>query len=204
MNDSRALELLAQFNIEGMLFTPNTQFGIVDSGVLYNMVRLYNPQKMIEVGSGFSTSITAQVLKGYLICIDPDPRAPIQGVADIHIAKQVETLELDWFTDIDMLFIDSSHQVEAGDVPFLLNEVLPVLKSGCVIHFHDIFLPWDYNESWEPRHYTEQYALRDFLEANENYEVLWPGYWMFRTHAEKLLPVFGELSGSGSFWICKS
>lgn len=46
----------------------------------------------------------------------------------------------------DILFIDSTHVSRVGsDVNF---EVLPVLRSGVFIHFHDVFWPFEYPESW--------------------------------------------------------
>lgn len=199
----KALELLQQFNLEGMEFTENPQFGWCDSGALYSMLKIYRPRQYIEVGCGYSTGIAAQVVEGEIVCIDPDPRAPVKGVADVHIAKCVETLEVSTFKDADVLFIDSSHRVDSGDVPFLFDEVLPVLKPGALVHWHDIFLPWDYPEAWKPRMYTEQYMLRDFLEGNDDYETLWPGYQMYREHPGEMLEVFGRLAGSGSYWVQK-
>lgn len=38
----------------------------------------------------------------------------------------------------DILFIDSSHVAKMGDVNYLLFEILPRLKKGIFIHFHDM------------------------------------------------------------------
>jgi hypothetical protein len=66
----------------------------------------------------------------------------------------------------DILFIDSSHILMPGtDVDFLLNEVLPTLPAGVLLHLHDIFLPDDYPASWGWRGYNEQAAIAALLDG---------------------------------------
>ena len=52
--------------------------------------------------------------------------------------------------------------------------ILPQLKSGVIIHIHDIFYPFVYPEKWlkEGRAYTEAYVLRALLENNDDYEII--------------------------------
>ena len=47
-----------------------------------------------------------------------------------------------------------------SDVDLLLNEVLPQLRPGVLIHLHDIFLPDPYPAGWAWRGYNEQVAVR--------------------------------------------
>ena len=48
---------------------------------------------------------------------------------------------------MDILFIDSSHEVRvANNVAKLFCVTIPSLAPGVVIHVHDIFLPFDYPE----------------------------------------------------------
>ncbi len=48
----------------------------------------------------------------------------------------------------DILFVDTTHTVKLGsDVNFIILDVLPRLAPGVIVHFHDIFLPFEY-----PRH----------------------------------------------------
>jgi hypothetical protein len=60
----------------------------------------------------------------------------------------VQELPLSFFDQLeagDILFIDSTHSVKTGsDAVFLCVEVLPRLKPGVLIHFHDIYLPFVY------------------------------------------------------------
>lgn len=55
---------------------------------------------------------------------------------------------METFLDLDagdLLFIDSTHTVGPGrEVNFLILEVLPRLKKGVYVHFHDIYFPYDY------------------------------------------------------------
>src|SRR5207302_8473946 len=76
--------------------------------------------------------------------------------------------------DGDILFIDSTHVGKAGsDVNRFFFEILPALERGVVIHFHDIFYPFEYPARWldEGRAWNEQYLLRAFLEFNEMFQI---------------------------------
>jgi len=52
--------------------------------------------------------------------------------------------------------------------------VLPRLKPGVLIHFHDILYPFVYPEAWfrEGRAWNEVYLIRAFLQNNPDYEIL--------------------------------
>jgi hypothetical protein len=186
-----------------MRYLDNHWFGYVDSAVYYSLIKIYKPDIIIEVGSGYSTAIAHQATENTLICIDPNPRADIDTLANEHIADKVENLAVEIFDDCNMLFIDSSHYWEAGDLPFIFEKVLPWLKTGTLIHFHDIFLPDDYPPAWYPRMYNEQYYLKDFLEANPTYETVWPAYYMATQRTKEVVDVFGVASSMGSFWVRK-
>jgi hypothetical protein len=56
-----------------------------------------------------------------------------------------------------------------------LFDILPHLAPGVVVHFHDIFWPFEYPADWLiNRRYSwnELYGLRAFLAYNETFEVL--------------------------------
>jgi len=82
-----------------------------------------------------------------------------------------------------------------SDVNRILFEVLPALASGVLIHFHDVFYPFEYPEPWvsEGWGWNETYLLRAFLEYNQAFEVvLWAD--MLRT--------MGHVAGDcGSLWL---
>lgn len=196
----------------------NGWFEPVDAEVLYSVVRHYRPQRIVEVGSGFSTRLTRQAIRDgglstRITCIDPLPRADIQAYADRHIASRVEAVPVadiaGQLAENDILFIDSSHKViSGGDVPFLFLEVLPQLRSGVLIHVHDIFLPFEYPETvidlrWD---WAEQYLVHAFLAYNGAFEILWPASYMWARQKEEILryiPVPWLRLSPSSLWLRK-
>ena len=85
----------------------------------------------------------------------------------------------------DFLFVDSSHHIKAGnDVLFLFLNILPTLANGVIIHFHDIFLPYEYPTEWlitQRWNWTEQYLLQAILQESSRYQFLWAGYYLQQT-----------------------
>ncbi len=80
-----------------------------------------------------------------------------------------------------MLFIDSSHVSKTGsDLNFVLFDILPVLKSDVLIHFHDIFYPFEYPEEWvyEGRSWNEIYLIKAFLMCNSEFEILFFSHYL--------------------------
>jgi hypothetical protein len=74
-----------------------------------------------------------------------------------------------------VLFIDSSHIVRAGgDVNHVILEVLPRLAPGVLVHFHDIYLPYDYQRDLLQTflHNNETSLLRAFLIFNARFRIL--------------------------------
>jgi len=65
----------------------NDYFSSPDAEILYSIIRLYKPDKIIKVGSGYSTNLIRQAivdgnLRTKLICVDPNPRTDIDDFAD--------------------------------------------------------------------------------------------------------------------------
>lgn len=195
----------------------NRMFGGTDALVLYCMVRHFQPDQVLEVGSGFSSRISAQAAlkNGHtkLICIEPYPDEVLSrgfpGLTSL-IRKKVQKVELSFFERLgpgDILFIDSSHVARiGGDVNYLFLEVIPRLKPGVVVHVHDIFLPSEYPRDWvmnELRFWSEQYLLQAFLTFNSEYEVLLCNSYLGRKHQSELRATFPNSPwwGGGSFWM---
>lgn len=64
----------------------------------------------------------------------------------------------------DMLFLDGSHRCFTNsDVTVFFLDILPHLPSGILIGIHDIYLPYDYPQTWLARGYSEQYLLAVYL-----------------------------------------
>jgi hypothetical protein len=202
-------------------YTRNTEFGWLDSRTLFVLLREWKPQRLIEVGSGFSTLLAADVNLRFLdgateiTCIEPYPRAFLrQGVPGVArlIEDKVQNVSLMEFERLqagDILFIDSSHVAKTGsDVNFIYLDILPRLAKGVRIHIHDIFLPHDYPRQWvidENRSWNEQYLLRALLMHSNAFRVLFGGsyaYWRFPELVRDALahPRGHSLPGC-SFWI---
>ena len=171
----------------------NDQFAIACSYPVYAFMRLLHPQHMIEVGSGYSTGIMADTNRLYLdksvkiTCVEPYPDRLEELWGADHIAdhvtlyrKRLQDVDLAIFDQLepgDICAIDSSHVAKLGsDVLRIFFELLPRLKPGVVIHFHDIPYPFEYYDYWlrENRAWNEVYMLRAFLQYNPNYEII---YW---------------------------
>ncbi len=233
MNDSGQLDLLRKhfpkFRDEyeqfpttpaeepGHFYLNNHIFGAADALVAYCMVRHFQPQLIIEVGSGFSSLLLGQAVtknnSGEVICIEPFPQEFLKrGFPGLHslIEKKIQDVDLDFFSQLgsgDILFIDSSHTLKiGGDVNYLFLEVLPRLKPGVIVHVHDIFFPFDYRRDWvkeEFRFWTEQYLLQAFLAFNSEFEVLIANSYLsycYRNDLKATFPSLPALSGC-SFWM---
>ena len=138
----------------------NAYFSYGDAIVLYSFLRHHRPQKLIEVGSGFSSAAILDVNRMFLedsVCltfIDPFPRRLLDILSEEDrrrhtvIRQPVQDAPLDLFRNLgegDVLFIDSSHVVKIGsDVAFIFFNVLPVLNPGVIVHFHDVLWPFEY------------------------------------------------------------
>ncbi len=194
----------------------NGVFVGIDPHVYYCMIRHLKPAKVIEVGAGFSTLAAAQACEKNgdtrLLAVEPYPREFIaQEVHGIeHINQKAESLGIKFFAQLgenDILFIDSSHVVRTGgDVCFLILDVLPTLAKGVIVHFHDIFLPFDYPEEWPLEHHnfwTEQYMLQAYLAENSKVEVLFSNNLMAQDYPDELKTAFPNALRwtGGSFWF---
>jgi predicted O-methyltransferase YrrM len=167
----------------------NNFFKSPDAEILYLMIRTLTPRRIVEVGSGNSTRIIRQAIAdgGLLVehvAIDPAPRSDIAGLVDRMLFSRFEHADAEpiiaQLGPSDILFIDSSHEVNVGnDVARLFCVTLPALVDGVVVHVHDVFLPFDYPEPFYKRcpSWGEQYLLQLFLQG-AGHEILWPGYYI--------------------------
>jgi hypothetical protein len=163
----------------------NLFFGELDAITYYCLIRELKPRRIVEVGGGYSTLLAARAAvhngQTEIVCIDPNPVTEVVGGsgADVRrLAVPVQRLPPEFFDDLgrdDILFIDSSHVSKIGsDVNYLVLDVLPRLREGVVVHFHDVFLPAEYPRAWIDglAFLNEQYLLAAFLLFNERFEVL--------------------------------
>jgi hypothetical protein len=195
----------------------NDYFTSSDAEVAYALVREFRPARIVEVGSGNSTLLFREAIRDgdiqtELVAIDPDPRRAVERVADRVIAKRLEEVASSCLLDAlganDILVIDSSHEVKAGnDVIRLLLDIVPQLKSDVLIHVHDIFLPFEYPSEWLIDNrwtWNEQYIVQALLQGSRQFDVVWPGHYLQRT-----LPDFDghfvtpRRSVASSLWLRK-
>jgi hypothetical protein len=164
-------------------------FPRLDAAAAYALVRGDPPRRIVEVGSGHSTRFLSRAvadgaLATRITAVDPEPRARISGLNIEYLEKNVQEAHESLFglEAGDILFIDSSHQVSAGnDLDFLLNRVLPGLASGVRLHFHDIFLPDEYPAQWAWRRYNEQNFVKELL---PRYAVEFSSHWIVSRRAD--------------------
>jgi len=202
----------------------NNAFSYADGIILACMLMELRPRRLIEFGCGYSSCVTLdineKIFNWSIDCtfIDPYPDAFLRLVkpGDVECikvlkepAQDIDLGIIDQLEAGDILFIDSTHVSKAGsDVNFHVFKVLPRLKSGVMIHFHDIFYPFEYPESWffnENRSWNEIYLLRAFLTDNPKYEIELFNHFIGLKHRQKvdeLMPLFGRNIG-GSLWLRK-
>jgi predicted O-methyltransferase YrrM len=190
----------------------NDYFGGLDAAVYYALIRHLQPQRIIEIGGGYSTQIAGKALvtngKGKLTCIEPYPERLNGSNAEL-IQKRVEELNVDFFSSLsanDILFIDSSHTVKfRSDVCFEFLEILPRLARGVWIHVHDIFFPHDYPAEWLINRrlaLNEQYLLEAFLSFNRTFAPQLANYWLSLEHDEVTAHVWPDTDNrASSFWM---
>ncbi len=147
-------------------------FPRLDAAVAYAMVRGRKPRRIVEIGSGHSTRFMARAiadggLETSLVAIDPAPRAPLPRDSVVHVRMPLHDADPAHVAALgvgDILFVDSSHIAMPGsDVDRVLNRILPDLPAGVLLHFHDMFLPFGYPDSWRWRGYNEQLAVAPLL-----------------------------------------
>lgn len=202
-------------------FWLNAWFGSLDAMALMAMLRRGRPALFLEIGSGFSTmfarTATARFgLDTRIVSIDPQPRAEIDPLCDEVVRRPLEDCDPSLFDQLepgDILFLDSSHRSYQGsDVTVFFMEILPRLKSGVIVHVHDIYLPDDYVSGQLRRVWNEQYLLAMLLLFGERFEILFPSWFvtqdteLARHAAERIcrggladLSLFGA-----SFWMRKA
>jgi Methyltransferase domain len=207
----------------GVFFLNNSGFESVDAELLYGMIRSTRPKQVVELGSGYTTLLINMAVRRNAeegmptqhLAYDPYPREHVLG-GHVPEPTRLETVSatdvpLTTFTQLeagDVLFVDTTHTVKLGsDVNFIMLDVLPRLKTGVLVHFHDIFLPWEYPRLWfeEMQYYwAEQYLLQAFLAFNEAFEILVPAHAISRAYPDRLariVPSFKNGVMPGSFWL---
>ncbi len=204
-------------------FINNGFFGSGDAEFWYNLIRLKKPERIFEVGSGYSTLMAVRAIeknkaedRNYHckhLCVEPFENPWLDNL-DVEIVRsRVEDLGVAFFQELganDILFIDSSHIIKPqGDVLFVYLQLLPSLGSGIVVHIHDVFSPRDYPAVWikdEVIFWNEQYLLEAFLTDNPDWKIIGALNWLHHNHYSTLkaaCPYLLPEHEPGSFYIQK-
>lgn len=191
----------------------------LDMIMLYTLLAEIKPAKYIEIGSGTSTRVAYKVKRDHnlsftITSIDPSPRKEIKSIVDQWENKELQKVSLAHFQTLeenDIVFFDGTHTLYPNsDVTWFFLEVLPLLKKGVYVHFHDVYLPYDYPQFMCDRFYNEQYILAGCLLSNpEKYSIVCPNYFIYADKGlHTLLDYFWKLekfntveTHGGSFWI---
>lgn len=229
MNVSGQLEILSTLCVNYKseyeeLTSGKEVIGGLDWAVLYYMVRHFKPRRIIEIGSGTSTPVSAMAIErnrqeacieASLVAIEPYPKQKLidgfPGLSELRRmpVQDVPLAEFERLEENDILFIDSSHTLKIGsDVKYEILEIIPRLRKGVVVHIHDIFFPYDY-----PRYFgmdlsifwNEAYILQAFLAFNSAFEVLWSSSYLHHYHASSLQKAYNwydpKESHPSSLWM---
>ncbi len=199
----------------------NEYYAYTDAIVLYSFIRYLKPKRIIEVGSGFSSSVMLDTRTLFhpdlnLTFIEPYPERLFSLISEEDrtksevIVKPVQDVRVRVFKQLeknDILFIDSSHVVKTGsDLHYLLFNVIPNLNPGVHIHFHDVFYPFEYPKDWvyKGRNWNEDYFIRAFLMYNDQFQIQLFSHFLHVIHpgAFKNMPLCYNEWG-GNLWLAK-
>ena len=229
LNIEEQLEFINNLNYTGELnkkkfnnVLKSKNFCSGDIEFWYQIIRKIKPKNIIEIGSGNSTIVASMALiesykevrsyKCNYTVIDPYSTKEITYINIKTILDKVENTNLNLFRNLkegDILFIDSSHIIRPdGDLLFIFLEVLPALNKG-VIHFHDIFTPYDYPDKWlykDIKFWNEQYLLESLILNNNSWKVISSLYYLKENYYDelsKICPFLNIKRKPGSFYIKK-
>jgi len=207
-------------------YLSNGIYAYSDGIFLFMLIRHLKPKRIIEIGSGHSSAVMIDTNEQFfeskikLTFVEPYPERLYSLLKDADKSQnrifekpiqQIPMAEFEALEPGDFLFVDSSHVSKTGsDVNFIFFEVLPRLKSGVYIHFHDVFTPMEYPQSWvmKPNDFfgfNEIYILRAFLMYNPEFEIVMFNTFLEEHHEDwfkKNMPLCMENKG-GSIWLRK-
>jgi hypothetical protein len=198
-------------------YLDNDMYGPMDAHILYAMLRHSPPRRVLELGSGYSTLVIAQALAGNgtpheHVVVDPQPSPLVIALPGVRIEREsAATVAEELFGELaarDVLFVDTTHVVKpGGEVTRLVLELLGGLAAGVVVHFHDIYRPFEYPRVFYDRfnvHWQEQYLLQAFLAYNDRFRITCPNHALWRLHRERMLAIFDGLHEGrepSGFWF---
>lgn len=194
----------------------------IDAFVLYAMIRNKRPKIFIEIGSGESTKISLTALRKnedegvvcHFTAIEPFPKKFLKEIRNNNfklIESNVQDIDIEFLSQADILFIDSSHVAKIGsDVNYEILNIVPRLKVGSLVHWHDIMIPIDYSKVWIESgnmFWNESYMVHAFMLHNKCFRVIWASKYMQLNYPNQLRNTFTYFNPEdpdqqlSSFWI---
>ena len=204
-------------------FFDNPNFSYGEAIILYSMLRHFQPKKVIEIGSGYSSCALLDTNEKHFAnsiqttFIEPFPQLLESLITDDDrnritiLGDMLQDVPLQTFSSLsagDFLVIDSTHVSKIdSDVNHIFFNILPSINSGVYIHFHDIYYPFEYPKEWiyQGRAWNELYILRAFLQYNPAFEIVFFNSMLGtleKESLEKVMPLVAKNPGS-SFWLKK-
>ena len=202
----------------------NGFYGPGDALILAAMIEHFRPGRIVEVGSGFSSAVMLDTIERLGLAttctfVDPYPGDRLTQLVSSAdrmkpriLSQPIQEVPFSIFEELDagdVLFLDTTHVSKTGsDVNHELFNILPRLKSGVIIHFHDVFDNFEYPDVWifdDNRSWNEIYTLRAFLMNNDRYEVLMINDSIAKRFPERAreLSAFFMSSAGGGLWLRK-
>ncbi len=179
-------------------------FNLGDAYIYSAFICELKPKLIVEVGCGFSSACALDTtehegIDTKFVFIEPYPDrlykllSPADRAGSKIFETGVQNVDFDVFAELDagdILFLDTTHVCKTGsDVNHELFQILPRLKTGVVVHFHDIFDNWEYPHEWigeQNRSWNEIYAIRAFMMFNQEFDIIYFNDFMWRHHRQKI------------------
>jgi hypothetical protein len=196
-------------------FAGNSFCTPLDAAVIFAILSEYEPTRLMEVGSGYSTMALRHAMKvnnlpAELISVDPEPRTGIGEYVDAELFMRVQEVPVDDFRMLqagELVLFDTTHKGgPESEIDYITKSILPELEPGVIVGFHGIRLPRNYGESELREGFAEQKVLLDYLCSSGRAEVFFSGGWMLEHHRAKLEAVAAKLAGgakaeSSALWF---
>lgn len=195
----------------------------IDALVHYGLLRRFQPQRIVEIGCGWSSLLMARAVAATdagrptvtsVHQIEPYPRRelmanlPESWTKEETILQRASLASFEALRDGDVVFYDGSHVSRPGsDVNWFLFEVVPRLAPGVIVHVHDILWPSDYPDDWvfeRGQTWNEQYVMQAFLMFNEEFELLVANAALLSERLDAMRAAFrgvADFSGGASIWL---
>jgi predicted O-methyltransferase YrrM len=198
----------------------NPSYSWGDASILHAMIRRQMPRRIVEIGCGWSSACIVDTVERHcnstrLTFVDPYPGLLHTLIGKTELDHEIIELPIQRVPGAvfetlgagDILFIDSTHVMRTGnDVCFELFEILPQLVPGTLVHFHDMFWPFEYPRRWvleEKMSWNELYGVRAFLSNNEKWEIVFFNDYFGKIEKSLVQATYPDFlkNAGGALWL---